>query len=81
VFARLGTKPKLFVAGPWMVRVIGLFDRLMRELPEMHYLQTTPVILDDSALRARLPGLRKTSYDDGIRLTLAAAMRTSPEPP
>jgi len=34
----------------------------------MSYLQTTPV-LDDSALGSVLP-LRKTPYDEGIRLTL-----------
>jgi hypothetical protein len=42
---------------------------MMRELAEMSYLQTTPVLLDDSALRAVLP-LQKTPYEEGIRLTL-----------
>jgi hypothetical protein len=41
-------------------------------LSSMQYLHMTRVILDDSALRARLPGLRKTPYDAGIRLTLEA---------
>jgi nucleoside-diphosphate-sugar epimerase len=77
VFALLGREPKLFVAGPWLVRLLGLFDRVMRELPEMHYLHTTPVILDDAAVRGLLPDLRKTSYDDGIRLTLEAMQEGS----
>lgn len=36
----------------------------------MHYLWTTPVILDDTRLRHLLPELRKTPYEEGIRLTL-----------
>jgi nucleoside-diphosphate-sugar epimerase len=50
--------------------VLGWFNPVLRELPEMLYLQETPVILDDSRLLALLPQTRKTSYDDGIRQTL-----------
>jgi nucleoside-diphosphate-sugar epimerase len=37
----------------------------------MMYLTETPVLLDDSKLRAKLGAVHKTSYDDGIRQTLA----------
>ena len=77
VFAAVGRKPKLRVAGKSMLRVLGLFNPLMRELVEMNYLQTNPVILDDSALRALLGPVQATSYADGIRQTLEA-MRTEP---
>ena len=43
----------------------------MRELPEMLYLQETPVILDDSKLLAKFPNVHKTPYDEGIRRTIA----------
>jgi len=66
-FATAGVKRKLMVAGPMMLRVIGLFQPIMRELVEMAYLQQTPVIVDDSDLRKLLPNLKKTSYDEGIR--------------
>ena len=59
-------------AGKTMLRLLGLRDALMREMVEMHYLLTTPVLLDDAALRALLGDIKKTSYDEGIRLTLAA---------
>ncbi|MES2104767.1 MAG: NAD-dependent epimerase/dehydratase family protein [Pseudomonadota bacterium] len=72
VFARAGSKPRLMVFGKWMIRLVGLFDKFMCELVEMHYLQTAPVLMDDSDLRELLPGLVKTSYDEGIRQTLAA---------
>jgi len=45
---------------------------LLRELGEMHYLQTTPVILDDAKLRRFLGGSpedsvpRRNPEDDGM---------------
>jgi len=69
VFAMAGRKPKLRVAGKMMLRVIGLFNPFMRELVEMNYLVTTPVLMDDKALHALLGGVKKTSYDDGLRMT------------
>ncbi len=71
IFAEAGRKPRLVVAGKWMLRLAGLFSPFMREMVEMHYLLTTPVIMDDSALKELLGGLRKTSYTDGVKKTLA----------
>lgn len=45
-----GNKLKLRVAGKTMLRLVGLFKPVVRELVEMNYLQTDPVIMDDSAL-------------------------------
>lgn len=75
VFALAGRKPKLRVAGKMALRLFGLFNPMMRELVEMHYLQTTPVLMDDSALRALLGPLPKTSYADGVRATLESLRR------
>ena len=72
VFAAVGRPPKVRAVGLWTLRWLGLFNRVLRELIEMHYLRETPVLLDDSALRALLGGLSKTPYDEGIRATLAA---------
>jgi nucleoside-diphosphate-sugar epimerase len=71
VFARVGRKPQLMVANLLMLRLIGLFDPIMREFVEMSYLQSDPVLLDDRALRALLPGVEVTSYDDGIARTIS----------
>jgi hypothetical protein len=54
------------------VRVLGLFNPFMRELVEMHYLLTEPVIIDDSALQGLIGPIAKTPYSEGIRQTLAA---------
>jgi nucleoside-diphosphate-sugar epimerase len=66
-FALTGKPMKVRVAGKTMVRVIGLFKPFMRELVEMHYLQTTPVLMDDSALSSLLGDIKKTSYEEGVR--------------
>jgi len=70
IFQQAGRRPKYIVANKTLLRVMGLFSPLMREMVEMNYLFETSVILDDSALHALLGGIRKTPYDDGIRETL-----------
>ncbi len=72
IFAAAGQKMRLRIAGKWMLNLLGVFKPMMREIAEMHYLWTTPVKLDDSRLRQLLPELKKTPYEDGIRLTLEA---------
>jgi nucleoside-diphosphate-sugar epimerase len=67
-----GAKLTLRVAGKTLLRVLGLFNRFMREMVEMNYLMTEPLILDDSALQQLIGPIHKTSYSDGIRQTLAA---------
>lgn len=71
-FGAAGRPAKMIVAGKTMLRLMGLFNPLMREMVEMHYLQTSPVLLDDSRLVKLLGGVTRTSYDEGIRLTLEA---------
>ncbi|GEN09135.1 Nucleoside-diphosphate-sugar epimerase [Myxococcus fulvus] len=71
-YRQLGRPMKLSTMGKGMVRFIGLFDPFMRELVEMHYLLTTPVLMDDSELRHLLGDVPKTPYAEGIRQTLAA---------
>ncbi len=67
-----GRALKRRVVGKAMLRLIGLFNPLMREMVEMHYLLTDPLIMDDSALQQLLGPIRKTPYAQGIRQTLAA---------
>jgi nucleoside-diphosphate-sugar epimerase len=70
IFQQAGYTPKLMVANKTMLRVLGLFSPLMREMVEMNYLFETPVLLDDSAIHGLLGNIKKTSYNDGIRDTL-----------
>jgi len=72
-FALAGRRPRLMVAGKAMLRLLGLFDPILKELVEMNYLMTDPLLLDDSALRGLLGTVRKTPYEEGIRLAFEAA--------
>ena len=65
-----GRRIRTFAVGPVMLRVFGLFVPLLRELVEMHYLWTTPVLLDDAKLHGVLGTIRKTPYAEGIRQSL-----------
>jgi nucleoside-diphosphate-sugar epimerase len=70
VYRAAGRAPKYRSVGRGLLKIMGWFSPLMRELPEMLYLQETPVILDDSKLLAKFPHIHKTSYDEGIEQTL-----------
>lgn len=66
-----GRRFKRRVVGKTMLRLLGLFIPMMREMVEMNYLITEPLIMDDSALQQLIGPIRKTPYGEGIRQTLA----------
>ena len=70
---QIGHRVRVRVAGKTMLRLLGLFNPFMREMVEMHYLLTDPVLMDDSALQALLGQVHKTPYSDGVRECLEAA--------
>jgi nucleoside-diphosphate-sugar epimerase len=70
VYRAAGSTPKYRTAGRGLLKMMGWFSPFFAELPEMLYLQETPVLLDDSKLLRKFPSTRKTSYDEGIRKTL-----------
>jgi nucleoside-diphosphate-sugar epimerase len=72
IACQTGRPLKVRVAGKTLLRLIGLFSPMMREMVEMHYLLTEPVIMDDSRLQRLIGPLAKTSYEEGLRRTLRA---------
>ena len=72
-YEQYGQELRLRVVTTPMLRVLGLFNPVMRELVEMQYLQSNPVILDDAKLTRALGGIKKTSYADGIADTIEGA--------
>jgi len=70
IYRAVGRTPKYRTAGRTLLRMIGWFSPMFKELPELLYLQETPVILDDSKLLAKFANVHKTTYDEGIRRTL-----------
>jgi nucleoside-diphosphate-sugar epimerase len=69
---QIGHRLRVRVAGKTMLRLLGVFNPLLREMVEMHYLLTDPVLMDDSALQELLGPIDKTPYPDGVRQCLAA---------
>ena len=67
-----GRRVKVRAAGKTFLRVLGLRNPLLREMVEMHYLLTEPLVLDDSALQRLIGPIAKTSYEEGLRRTLRA---------
>jgi nucleoside-diphosphate-sugar epimerase len=67
---QIGRKLRLRVAGETMLRLLGLFKPMLREMVEMHYLLTQPVLMDASALQRLIGPIEKTPYADGIAATL-----------
>jgi nucleoside-diphosphate-sugar epimerase len=76
----LGHPVKVMVANKTMLRLIGIFNPLMRELVEMNYLIAEPLVLDDSALTGLIGPIAKTSYDDGVRGVVASLRAAEPRP-
>ncbi|WP_395690057.1 NAD(P)H-binding protein [Aestuariivirga sp.] len=76
MYQAAGRPPRLRVLPVWQQSLLGLVVPALREIATMRYLLKHPVLLDDSKLRTLLPGLRKTSYADGARATVAAAGKT-----
>jgi nucleoside-diphosphate-sugar epimerase len=63
---------KKLVIGKRGLQLFGLLNPLLREVAEMHYLQTHPLFLNDKALTELLGPLIKTPYADGVRASVAA---------
>jgi nucleoside-diphosphate-sugar epimerase len=75
---QIGYRIRVRAAGKTMLRLLGLFNPMMRELAEMHYLLTDPVLMDDSALQQLIGPVSKTSYEEGVRQCLGAIPRVEP---
>jgi len=59
-----------------MLRSAGLFNKQMREFVEMQYLNEEPVVLSGEKYKEHIGPLPKTSYEEGIRMTIEAAYRS-----
>lgn len=75
--ARVAGHPGLKVrVMPWaMVRLVGLFNPVIREFAELSYLYDTTVLLDGAKLARLLPQFRFTPLDDALRLTIESYRR------
>jgi nucleoside-diphosphate-sugar epimerase len=63
---------RISVIPPFVLRVVGLFNPIVRELPKTLYQFTSTFIIDDSATRQTL-GIEPTPWIDVLRDTVASA--------
>lgn len=66
-----GGKPRLIVLKPWSLRLIGLFDKNVRELLETYYMWDRPYRLDSSKFEREF-GLLPTPLPVGLKETVAS---------
>jgi nucleoside-diphosphate-sugar epimerase len=71
----LGVAPKYRIFGPLMLTLGGLFNPMVREVPEMLYQNNAPYLFDSSKY-ARAFGFSGTPYADGIRATARSYRQT-----
>ena len=71
VEAQLGSPVKVKRI-PWgLMRILGWFQPLIREVMEMRYLWTTPHQIDGQKLRSVLPDFQPTRIEDAIAATVS----------
>ncbi len=70
VAAQAGKPLRYRAASPWMLRVVGLFNPIVREMVEMSYAFQEPYIVDHSRFVARFGDI-STPLAEGIAETLA----------
>ena len=76
--AALGRAIDVTSVPTWLVRAIGLFDPVMREMAEMTYQWKQPYVLDDAKIRGAF-SLAATPWNDAVADTLAWARATFSE--
>jgi nucleoside-diphosphate-sugar epimerase len=70
VYRAAGCRPKIRSAGRSLLSLLGLFDREMRELPEMLYQFERDFVMDSSRFQ-RTFGIAPTPLEESIAATLA----------
>ena len=66
----VGSPARVSVLPKWMLKLVGLFDKTLRELPEMGYQNDRDYIFDSSKFERHFD-FEPTSYEQGIRETIA----------
>ncbi|HEX7027145.1 MAG TPA: NAD-dependent epimerase/dehydratase family protein [Gammaproteobacteria bacterium] len=66
-----GREAKFNIAPRWLFRLLSLFNRYMKELDEVYYLYTRPLMVDSGKYERRF-GITATPHIQGIQKTLAS---------
>lgn len=68
----LGRSVKLRAAPPWLLRVLGLFDRNLRGFLQLVPTYAAPIRFDGARLEALLGPRPRTAYPEALRETIAS---------
>ena len=71
IASEMGVEPAYRTIGSGMLRFLGLFSPLMRELAEMAYQYEKDYVFDSTKIEGRF-GITPTSYQEGIKQLVAA---------
>ena len=71
IAAALGTKPKYQVATKFLLRIMGMFVPIMKELIEMYYQNDRDYVFDSSKFNSRF-NFTPTPYLEGIKQIVAS---------
>jgi nucleoside-diphosphate-sugar epimerase len=79
IAGELNVKPKIMVLPMFMIRAIGLFIPVIREMPEMMYQYDRDYFFDSSKFTERF-GIKATPYTEGIRAMCQAYSQAVQKP-
>ena len=68
----LNTKARVQVAGSFLVKILGLFNPVMKEFSEMLYQYDRDYVFDSSKFMDKYP-FKTTTYAEGIKLMVSAS--------
>ena len=68
----LSVKPKVVTFSTTLVKLVGFFNPLMKELSEMLYQNVVDYYFDSSKFKKRFPEFKVTSYKQGVQQIIAA---------
>ena len=71
----LKVKTRIQKVPTWMIRLLGIFDPLLREFPEMMYQNEMDYVFDSSKFEKRF-GITATPAEEGIRIMLDFLKKT-----
>ena len=70
LFAKeMNVESKILILPMWLLKVLGLFIPLMREMPEMMYQYDRDYVFDSSKFDKRFD-FKTTTYQEGVKLTI-----------
>lgn len=70
LFAKeMKTSDKVSVIPVWMLKILGLFIPIMKEMPEMMYQYDRDYFFDSSKFEKRF-NFKPTTYEEGVKLTV-----------